>query len=135
MGPQNIPSLLNLMNVYPFQGKEIIEFYMKELEDEGVTHIPRWAPAPAFPVASSTPARLELPVTPSIAIPVSSTRDANSNGECTGSSPPGSPVEPPAGTPDGEWTVPAAGPRQEAQLAVESQNYASAPRVVQFTYT
>ncbi|XP_023675616.2 SEC14-like protein 1 isoform X1 [Paramormyrops kingsleyae] len=82
------------------KGKEIIEFYMKELEEEGVTHIPRWAPAPAFPVASSTPARLELPVTPSIAIPVSSTRDANPSGEGTGSSPLGSPAEPLAGTPD-----------------------------------
>uniref|UniRef100_A0A7N8XVW9 SEC14-like protein 1 n=1 Tax=Mastacembelus armatus TaxID=205130 RepID=A0A7N8XVW9_9TELE len=26
------------------KGKEIIEYYLKELEDEGVTHVPRWAP-------------------------------------------------------------------------------------------
>lgn len=27
------------------QGKEIIEFYLKELENEGITHVPRWAPS------------------------------------------------------------------------------------------
>uniref|UniRef100_A0A3B4A7L5 Uncharacterized protein n=1 Tax=Periophthalmus magnuspinnatus TaxID=409849 RepID=A0A3B4A7L5_9GOBI len=26
------------------KGKEIIEFYLKELEDEGITHVPRWLP-------------------------------------------------------------------------------------------
>lgn len=28
----------------PLQGKEIIEYYLRELEEEGVTHIPRWTP-------------------------------------------------------------------------------------------
>lgn len=32
------------------KGKEIIEYYLRELEDEGVTYIPRWTP----PVVSST---------------------------------------------------------------------------------
>lgn len=27
------------------QGKEIIEFYLKELEDEGIDHVPRWTPS------------------------------------------------------------------------------------------
>lgn len=27
------------------QGKEIIEFYLKELEDEGIEHVPRWVPS------------------------------------------------------------------------------------------
>lgn len=31
------------------QGKEIIEYYLRELEEEGVTSIPRWTP----PVVSS----------------------------------------------------------------------------------
>lgn len=26
------------------QGKEIIEYYLTELEKEGITHIPRWSP-------------------------------------------------------------------------------------------
>lgn len=32
------------------KGKEIIEYYLRELEEEGVTYIPRWSP----PVVSST---------------------------------------------------------------------------------
>ncbi|KAM4585338.1 SEC14-like protein 1 isoform 1-T1 [Odontesthes bonariensis] len=27
------------------KGKEIIEFYLKQLEDEGITHVPRWTPS------------------------------------------------------------------------------------------
>uniref|UniRef100_A0AAQ5XZQ9 SEC14 like lipid binding 1 n=1 Tax=Amphiprion ocellaris TaxID=80972 RepID=A0AAQ5XZQ9_AMPOC len=27
------------------KGKEIIEYYLKELEDEGITHVPRWTPS------------------------------------------------------------------------------------------
>ncbi|XP_049925373.1 SEC14-like protein 1 [Epinephelus moara] len=38
------------------KGKEIIEYYLNELEKEGVTYIPRWTP----PVASGT-TRLQLP--------------------------------------------------------------------------
>ncbi|KAE8283023.1 SEC14-like protein 1 [Larimichthys crocea] len=37
------------------KGKEIIEYYLRELEEEGVTYIPRWTP----PVASGA-SRLEL---------------------------------------------------------------------------
>lgn len=29
------------------KGKEIIEFHLKQLEEEGITHVPRWAPPPA----------------------------------------------------------------------------------------
>uniref|UniRef100_A0A4W4EDV5 SEC14 like lipid binding 1 n=1 Tax=Electrophorus electricus TaxID=8005 RepID=A0A4W4EDV5_ELEEL len=32
------------------KGKEIIEYYLHELEDEGTTHVPRWSPRPASPV-------------------------------------------------------------------------------------
>uniref|UniRef100_A0A6Q2YX85 SEC14 like lipid binding 1 n=1 Tax=Esox lucius TaxID=8010 RepID=A0A6Q2YX85_ESOLU len=31
------------------KGKEIIEYYLKELEEEGVTHVPRWSPPQASP--------------------------------------------------------------------------------------
>lgn len=31
------------------KGKEIIEYYLRELEEEGVTYVPRWTP----PVVSS----------------------------------------------------------------------------------
>ncbi|XP_069381215.1 SEC14-like protein 1 [Paralichthys olivaceus] len=55
------------------KGKEIVEYYLRELEEEGVTHIPRWTP----PVVSGTAgARLLVPPpsTPR-AIPVISAKD------------------------------------------------------------
>ncbi|KAG7505771.1 hypothetical protein JOB18_039818 [Solea senegalensis] len=55
------------------KGKEIIEHYLRELEDEGITYIPRWIP----PVSSGTAAaKLLLPPssTPR-AIPVKSAKD------------------------------------------------------------
>uniref|UniRef100_A0A672I7U5 SEC14-like protein 1 n=1 Tax=Salarias fasciatus TaxID=181472 RepID=A0A672I7U5_SALFA len=61
------------------KGKEIIEFYLKELEDEGITHVPRWSPsalpqllprpsslsasAPALPKPAAAPAA-SVPPTP-----------------------------------------------------------------------
>lgn len=41
------------------QGKEIIEFYLKELEDEGVGHVPRWT-ASSRPQAASRPTSLSI---------------------------------------------------------------------------
>uniref|UniRef100_A0A8C9R7A1 SEC14 like lipid binding 1 n=1 Tax=Scleropages formosus TaxID=113540 RepID=A0A8C9R7A1_SCLFO len=64
------------------KGKEIIEYYLRELEEEGVTHIPRWTPSLASPSVISLPTRPELPVTPDT------------------TSPPGSSSEPLTGTPD-----------------------------------
>uniref|UniRef100_A0A672I7T6 SEC14-like protein 1 n=1 Tax=Salarias fasciatus TaxID=181472 RepID=A0A672I7T6_SALFA len=62
------------------KGKEIIEFYLKELEDEGITHVPRWSPsalpqllprpsslsasAPALPKPAAAPAASVPPATP-----------------------------------------------------------------------
>lgn len=72
------------------QGKEIIEYYLKELEDEGVTHIPRWSP----PQAPPPTARLQLPLTsaPANAIPVPTAKET----------PSASPTDLPAGSPDGQ---------------------------------
>uniref|UniRef100_A0A8C7IBK4 SEC14 like lipid binding 1 n=1 Tax=Oncorhynchus kisutch TaxID=8019 RepID=A0A8C7IBK4_ONCKI len=50
------------------KGKEIIEFYLNQLEEEGISHVPRWTP-------SLDLLQLELPVTPAVSIPVST--DAN----------------------------------------------------------
>ncbi|XP_043088671.1 SEC14-like protein 1 isoform X2 [Puntigrus tetrazona] len=50
------------------RGKEIIEFHLKQLEEEGITHMPRWAPPP-------TPAPCHaLPVSSARAIPACSSR-------------------------------------------------------------
>lgn len=64
------------------QGKEIIEFYLKELQDEGITHVPRWTPS-SLPLPLPRPTSLftsppvlpKLAVTPAVSIPLSS--DAN----------------------------------------------------------
>uniref|UniRef100_A0A8C9R4W3 SEC14 like lipid binding 1 n=1 Tax=Scleropages formosus TaxID=113540 RepID=A0A8C9R4W3_SCLFO len=80
------------------KGKEIIEYYLRELEEEGVTHIPRWTPSLASPSVISLPTRPELPVTPAIAIPTANAKDSLSSKDTT--SPPGSSSEPLTGTPD-----------------------------------
>uniref|UniRef100_A0A8C8GQM1 SEC14 like lipid binding 1 n=1 Tax=Oncorhynchus tshawytscha TaxID=74940 RepID=A0A8C8GQM1_ONCTS len=55
------------------KGKEIIEFYLNQLEEEGISHVPRWTPSLDAPSSSvttkpvcATPKllHLELPVTP-----------------------------------------------------------------------
>lgn len=60
----------------PSQGKEIIEFYLKELEDEGITHVPRWTPS-SLPLPlprptslfTSPPAPPALAATPAASVP------------------------------------------------------------------
>ncbi|XP_054635370.1 SEC14-like protein 1 isoform X1 [Dunckerocampus dactyliophorus] len=59
------------------KGKEIIEYYLKELEDEGITHVPRWTPT-SLPLPLTRPTSLptnssvdsKLPVTPAVAVPL-----------------------------------------------------------------
>ncbi|XP_068590773.1 LOW QUALITY PROTEIN: SEC14-like protein 1 [Cebidichthys violaceus] len=59
------------------KGKEIIEFYLKELQDEGITHVPRWSSSP-LPVSVPKPTSLltspavlpKLAVTPAVSIPL-----------------------------------------------------------------
>ncbi|KAL4648044.1 SEC14-like protein 1-like [Arapaima gigas] len=82
------------------KGKEIIEYYLRELEEEGITHMPRWTPSPASPAADSFPTRPELPVTPAIAIPTANTKDSLQSKDTT--SLPGNSSEPLSGTPDGQ---------------------------------
>ncbi|XP_067313499.1 SEC14-like protein 1 [Pseudorasbora parva] len=50
------------------KGKEIIEFHLKQLEEEGITHMPRWVPPPA----PTTPH--QTPVSSAKAIPACSSR-------------------------------------------------------------
>uniref|UniRef100_A0AAQ5X808 SEC14 like lipid binding 1 n=1 Tax=Amphiprion ocellaris TaxID=80972 RepID=A0AAQ5X808_AMPOC len=57
------------------KGKEIIEYYLKELEDEGITHVPRWTPSslslplPRPTSLSSPPVLPKLAITPAVSIP------------------------------------------------------------------
>lgn len=59
------------------QGKEIIEYYLRELQDEGITQVPRWSPLssslpPPRPTSLSTvpPEVPKLVVTPAVSIPL-----------------------------------------------------------------
>ncbi|XP_061129472.1 SEC14-like protein 1 isoform X1 [Syngnathus typhle] len=61
------------------KGKEIIEYYLKELEDDGITHVPRWSPTslplpPTRPTSlfSSPPPDPKEPVTAAVPIPLTS---------------------------------------------------------------
>lgn len=72
------------------KGKEIIEYYLRELEEEGVTYIPRWTPP-----AVSGSAGLQLP-------PSSAARTIPVSGAKSGldSKDPACPAEPVVGSPD-----------------------------------
>ncbi|XP_065503888.1 SEC14-like protein 1 [Caloenas nicobarica] len=79
------------------KGKEIIEYYLKQLEEEGITFVPRWTPPVACRLESST-SHTRRPVSPAVTIPDSATKEGLSNKEILNTS--SSPVEPTAGTPD-----------------------------------
>jgi len=80
------------------QGKEIIEYYLRELEQEGVTHVPRWTPSPAPKSASATAApALTAPLLASRPISIPGPKDGAPS---SGSSPP----ELPPASPDGRWS-------------------------------
>ncbi|XP_041812442.1 SEC14-like protein 1 [Chelmon rostratus] len=53
------------------KGKEIIEYYLRELEEEGVTYIPRWTP----PAVSGTARPQALPCSAARSIPVNGAKD------------------------------------------------------------
>lgn len=89
------------------QGKEIIEFYLKELEDEGITRVPRWTPSslpPPLakpPSLSSSPAALPvLAITPAVSFQLPSDADGASQ-EDAAALQPDSLAEIQAGTPEG----------------------------------
>ncbi|RXN14206.1 SEC14 1 [Labeo rohita] len=73
------------------KGKEIIEYYLRELEEEGITYVPRWTPCPPSPTKPMVPVVVPaLPITPTITIeaPPESVNEIQVCKE--GSSPPGS---------------------------------------------
>uniref|UniRef100_A0A3B4DED1 SEC14 like lipid binding 1 n=1 Tax=Pygocentrus nattereri TaxID=42514 RepID=A0A3B4DED1_PYGNA len=84
------------------KGKEIIEYYLRELEEEGITHVPRWSASPASPVKAVLPvSRPVPPTTPAITIvpPAESSKETLGVKESS-SSPVGSPSEALSATPD-----------------------------------
>uniref|UniRef100_A0A8C8BIN0 SEC14-like protein 1 n=1 Tax=Otus sunia TaxID=257818 RepID=A0A8C8BIN0_9STRI len=79
------------------KGKEIIEYYLKQLEEEGITFVPRWTP-PVACKSESSASHTRRPVSPAINIPDSATKEGLNNKEILNTS--SSPSEPTAGTPD-----------------------------------
>uniref|UniRef100_I3J5Q3 SEC14 like lipid binding 1 n=1 Tax=Oreochromis niloticus TaxID=8128 RepID=I3J5Q3_ORENI len=63
------------------KGKEIIEYYLKELDDEGITHMPRWSPSShSLPLSSPTSLSTnqpELGIVPADSVPLSADLDAD----------------------------------------------------------
>uniref|UniRef100_A0A3P8PDV3 SEC14 like lipid binding 1 n=1 Tax=Astatotilapia calliptera TaxID=8154 RepID=A0A3P8PDV3_ASTCA len=63
------------------KGKEIIEYYLKELDDEGLTHVPRWSPSShSLPLSSPTSLSTnqpELGIVPADSVPLSADLDAD----------------------------------------------------------
>ncbi|XP_012588459.1 PREDICTED: SEC14-like protein 1 [Condylura cristata] len=79
------------------KGKEIIEYYLRQLEEEGVTFVPRWAPPPAMPSAETPACSAQLAVASAAATPDAAQKEGLTSEAL--SSPSGGP-EPAAGAPD-----------------------------------
>ncbi|XP_043944972.1 SEC14-like protein 1 [Protopterus annectens] len=65
------------------KGKEIIEYYLQQLEEEGVTFAPRWSPFTVCNLGKTTPMP-KLPTSPAINIPDSSSKEGCCNKETLG---------------------------------------------------
>lgn len=65
------------------KGKEIIEYYLCQLEEEGVTFVPRWNPSAVCHLGQTT-AMPKLPTSPAINIPDSSSKEGSSGKEILG---------------------------------------------------
>lgn len=82
------------------KGKEIIEYYLRQLEEEGITFVPRWTPPPVGP-SSETCSSSKIQVTSAaVLVPDAAAVMEGLSGE--GLSGPGTASEPVVGTPDGE---------------------------------
>nr|XP_033816662.1 SEC14-like protein 1 isoform X1 [Geotrypetes seraphini]XP_033816663.1 SEC14-like protein 1 isoform X1 [Geotrypetes seraphini] len=79
------------------KGKEIIEYYLKQMEEEGITFLPRWTPSTAHSseISASSSGR---PVSPALNIPVTASKEGINCKDIVNAS--GSPTEATTGTPD-----------------------------------
>ncbi|KAG8507466.1 SEC14-like protein 1 [Galemys pyrenaicus] len=86
----------HLQAAFVLKGKEIIEYYLRQLEEEGVTFVPRWAPPAAAPAAETSSSAKQAVAAAPLA-PDAAQKEGPSSEAL--SSPSGAP-EPAAGTPD-----------------------------------
>lgn len=79
------------------KGKEIIEYYLRQLEEEGITFVPRWTPPPTAPASELPPPCKQQPAVSTVA-PAETVQKEGPASEAL-SNPSGAP-EPLGGTPD-----------------------------------
>jgi hypothetical protein len=87
------PSCLTL------KGKEIIEYYLRQLEEEGITFVPRWTPPPVGPSETCSSSKNQV-TSAAVLVPDAAAVMEGLSGENLSS--PGTASEPVVGTPDGE---------------------------------
>lgn len=88
------PSCLTL------KGKEIIEYYLRQLEEEGITFVPRWTPPPVGPSSETCSSSKNQVTSAAVLVPDTAAVMEGLSGESLNS--PGAAPEPVVGTPDGE---------------------------------
>lgn len=105
------------------KGKEIIEYYLRQLEEEGITFVPRWTPPSLGPSSEPLSASKSQTTSAAVLVPDAAALKEGLSGE--GLSSPGTASEAVVGTPDGEsgtargpvglppppWLCPAVSPR------------------------
>lgn len=89
---------------FALKGKEIIEYYLRQLEEEGVTFVPRWTPRSVAPPSETAVSGRKQVAALAVVVPDAAQKEGL--GSEALSSPSGAP-EPVVGTPDGGFlTVP-----------------------------
>lgn len=92
-------SSTNLKTGFAPKGKEIIEYYLRQLEEEGITFVPRWTPPAAAPSLETSLSCKKPAASLTVVVPDPTLKEGLS-GEPL--STPSGAAEPTAGTPDGE---------------------------------
>ncbi|ERE67791.1 SEC14-like protein 1 [Cricetulus griseus] len=80
------------------KGKEIIEYYLRQLEEEGITFVPRWTPPSLGPSSETSSSSKSQALSAAVLVPDAAALKEGLNGE--GLSSPGAASEPVVGTPD-----------------------------------
>lgn len=84
------------------KGKEIIEYYLRQLEDEGITSVPRWTP-PALAPSAETAASCRKRASLAVVVPEAAQKEGLSSEAL--STPSGASEPATAGTPDGGFIL------------------------------
>lgn len=80
------------------KGKEIIEYYLRQLEEEGITFVPRWTPPPVGPSSETCSSSKNQVTSAAVLVPDAAAAMEGLSGESLSS--PGTASEPVVGTPD-----------------------------------